>query len=66
MAKEGETIQFGDMRRRIVLVYPGYANADMTWEQVIAEPRRAREDPTGHERRRGGRRPWWRGGPRRA
>ena len=56
-AEYAEPIDVGGMRRRIVLVYPGVPNADMTWAQVKQELESARKDPKRHERSRGGRRP---------
>jgi 5-methylthioadenosine/S-adenosylhomocysteine deaminase len=56
-AEHAEPIQIGDMRRRIVLVYPGVPNADLRWQEVKRELDSARTDPKRHERRRKGKRP---------
>lgn len=56
-AEHAEPIHLGSLRRSIVLVYPGVPNANMTWAQVKAELKSARDDPRRHEQRRKGRRP---------
>jgi hypothetical protein len=56
-ATDAESIQVGRQRRSIVLVYPGYPQADMTWKQVTGELASARADPRRHEQQRDGARP---------
>lgn len=56
-AAHAESIKVGRHSRRIVLVYPGYPQADMTWAQVQDELASVRADPQRHEQRRKGSRP---------
>ena len=44
-AKNAEPIQVGRLRRRIVLVYPGVPDADMSWAAVLADIATATKDP---------------------
>ena len=55
-AANAEPIKIGRLTRRIVLVYPGYPEADMTWKQVLEELESVRADPKRHEQERKGRR----------
>jgi 5-methylthioadenosine/S-adenosylhomocysteine deaminase len=56
-AEHAEPIRIGRERRSIVLVYPGFPDADMTWVEVKDELDSARGDPRRHEQERQGRRP---------
>jgi cytosine/adenosine deaminase-related metal-dependent hydrolase len=56
-AEHAEPIRVGRRRRAIVLVYPGYPDADMTWVEVKDELDSARGDPRRHEQERRGARP---------
>ncbi len=56
-ATQAESIKIGRLSRSIVLVYPGYPDADMTWAQVLDELASVRADPKRHEQRRKGSRP---------
>ena len=56
-AEHAEPIRVGSDRRSIVLVYPEYPDADMTWAQVQDELESARGDPKRHEQERRGARP---------
>lgn len=56
-ATQAEPIKVGRHSRQIVLVYPGYPQADMTWAQVQDELASVRADPQRHEQRRRGSRP---------
>ncbi len=56
-ATQAEPIKVGRHSRQIVLVYPGYPEADMTWVQVQNELASVRADPKRHEQQRQGSRP---------
>jgi len=56
-ATQAEPIKVGRQTRQIVLVYPGYPEADMTWVQVVNELASVRADPKRHEQERKGSRP---------
>jgi hypothetical protein len=46
-ATNAEPIQVGRLRRKIVLVYPGIKDADMSWEEVLDDLEKARANPNG-------------------
>ncbi|MDQ4142992.1 MAG: amidohydrolase family protein [Actinomycetota bacterium] len=51
-AENADAIRVGPHRgRRIVLVYPGIEDADMTWRQVLATLEEAQTDPEAYDRR---------------
>ena len=56
-AAEAEPIKVGRNSRQIVLVYPGYPQADMTWSPVQMEIESVQADPKRHEQERRGSRP---------
>jgi 5-methylthioadenosine/S-adenosylhomocysteine deaminase len=44
-AEHAEPIDVGGLKRRIVLIYPGIADADMGWADVLKDLAAARKDP---------------------
>ena len=44
-AENAESIQVGRLRRKVILIYPDVKDADMGWEEVLADIAKAKKDP---------------------